>query len=157
MSIKKVTLKSGETRYRVTVNAGVVNGKRKNIVRSAKGYKKAQMLEAELRASLVRGDFDEDGAPKNITFNELFQQWWPIYVQTVEGSTAYKTKQLFTNHLLPMFGGKYLSAIKTSRIQYAVTNWSQNTTKAYKQRYIYLKKIPRFRIKLATIASNLRR
>ena len=44
MAIKKVKLKSGAVRYRVTVNAGLVAGKRKNIVRNVQSMQKARQI-----------------------------------------------------------------------------------------------------------------
>lgn len=155
MAIKKVTLKSGKTTYHVTVYAGMVDGKKKQIVRSVDKIGKARLLERQLKEAVERGEFNTQSSEVTIdTFNDLYNLWWPIYVQTVEGSTAYKTKQLFKNHLLPMFGGKYLNAIKTSRIQYAVTEWSRHTTKAYKERFIYLKKILEFAVKNGFLSNN---
>ncbi len=155
MAIKKVKLKSGAVRYRVTVNAGLVAGKRKNIVRNVQSMQKARLLESKLKLDVANGLYDEnDTTPPVQTFSDLYNQWWPIYVQTVEGSTAYKTKQLFHNHLIPMFGSKTLTAIKTGSIQSAVSQWRETTTKAYKERFIYLKKILSFAVKMQYIEKN---
>lgn len=155
MAIKKVKLKSGAVRYRVTVNAGLVAGKRKNIVRNVQSMQKARLLESKLKLDVANGLYDEnDTTPPVHTFSDLYNQWWPIYVQAVEGSTAYKTKQLFHNHLIPMFGSKTLTAIKTGSIQSAVSQWRETTTKAYKERFIYLKKILSFAVKMQYIEKN---
>lgn len=155
MSIKKIELKSGTIRYRVTVNRGIINGKRKKIIRQVEGIQKARLLEAKLKTAVANGTFqDKDDLPDVKTFNDLFAQWWPIYVETVEGSTAYKTKQLFDNHLLKKFGAMDLDKIKTGRIQAAVMLWRKDTVKAYKQRFIYLKKILGFAVKMDYIKKN---
>lgn len=155
MSISKVTLKSGAVRYRVTVNRGIVNGKRKKIVRQVDGLKQAQLIESRLKLAVANGTYqDKDDLPDVKTFTDLFNQWWPIYVETVEGSTAYKTKQLFDNHLLKKFGAMDLDQIKTGRIQAAVMLWRKDTVKAYKQRFIYLKKILGFAVKMEYIKKN---
>lgn len=155
MSIKKIELKSGAIRYRVTVNRGIINGKRKKIIRQVEGIQKARLLEAKLKTAVANGTFqDKDDLPDVKTFNDLFAQWWPIYVETVEGSTAYKTKQLFDNHLLKKFGAMDLDKIKTGRIQAAVMLWRKDTVKAYKQRFIYLKKILGFAVKMDYIKKN---
>ena len=124
MAIKKVKLKSGAVRYRVTVNAGLFAGKRKNIVRNVQSMQKARLLESKLKLDVANGLYDEnDTTPPVQTFSDLYNQWWPIYVQTVEGSTAYNTKHLFHNHLIPMSGSKTLPAIKTRSIQSALSQW----------------------------------
>lgn len=53
MAIKKVKLKSGAVRYRVTVNARLVAGKRKNIVRNVQSIQKARLLESKLKVDVA--------------------------------------------------------------------------------------------------------
>lgn len=155
MSITKKKLKNGGTSYRVNVNRGIINGKRKSALATAKTLQEAKLLEARLTLQVASGEYhDKNDLPPVETFNDLFNQWWPIYDSTVEGSTAYKVKQLFDNHILKIFGDKKLTAITTGSIQSAVMKWRKSTTAAYKQRFIYMKMALKFAVDMEYIEKN---
>lgn len=155
MSISKRKLKSGRYSYRVTVNRGIINGKRKNALATAASMEEARLLEARLKLQVANGTYkDKHEAQPVVTFRDLYEQWWPVYVETVEGSTAYKTRQLFANHLLPLYGDTTITDIKTGAIQSAVLQWRKNTVLAYRMRFVYLKKILAFAVKMDYIQKN---
>lgn len=154
MAIKKLTLKSGSASYRVSVFVGNINGKKKYATKRCKTLQEARVIEARLKLAVMDGSYQEEHMPTVTTFQELYDQWWGVYIETVEGSTAYKTKQLFDNHLLPLFKSRRIDSITTGEIQKAVTKWHAVTTNAYKQRFIYLKKVLAFAVKMEYIAKN---
>lgn len=159
MSIKKVLLKSGKTAYRITVNRGMINGKRKKIVRQRDSRSEARVLEAHLKLAVANGTYQDkeeikQEAAKIKTFQDYYKQWWPIYVTTVESSTAYKTRGVFNNWLLPTFGHMKLTDISPSQIQAYVLKWSKDTVKAYRDRFIYLNKILTDAVNMELITKN---
>ncbi|KRM73046.1 tyrosine-type recombinase/integrase [Lacticaseibacillus brantae] len=50
--------------------------------------------------------------PDKRTVQSVFDEWWPMYTQTVESSTSNKTKQIFEHHVLPSFGSMYISKVQ---------------------------------------------
>ena len=158
MTVKEVTLKSGKTAYRVRVNR-VVDGKRKPVVRQCRTKAEAGIVEAHLKLDIANGTFRDkrelkEEAPEIVTFRDYYQQWWPIYITTVESSTAYKTRGLFENWLLPTFGDMKLVDIKPAKVQAEVLKWSKSTTKAYHERFVYLRKILGDAVDLDLIPKN---
>ncbi|MFC6202049.1 tyrosine-type recombinase/integrase [Lactiplantibacillus nangangensis] len=159
MTVKKVTLKSGKTSYRVEVNRGMIDGHRKIIVRHKDNRNEARVLEAHLKLAVAEGTYKDKEEIKEeaavvSTFQDYYDQWWPIYVTTVESSTAYKTRGVFKNWLLPTFGNMKLTDITPSQIQKYVLEWSKDTAKAYRDRFIYLNKILTDAVDMALIAKN---
>ncbi|EPC83694.1 phage integrase, partial [Lacticaseibacillus paracasei subsp. paracasei Lpp126] len=154
-SIKQYVTASGLTRYRVTVNAGIdqKTGKRKNVVRSVKTEKEATLAAARLELQAAQGDLN-NSKPHEYTFNEVYQEWWANYANTVRPSTAFKTERIFSNHILPAFGQYRVARITTRDIQKQVAKWFENTEVAYQQRFIYTNKLLNYAERVGYLDKN---
>lgn len=155
-SITKYKLKSGATRYRVSVHAGTdaKTGRKKNIVRSAKNKQEAELMAARLQVAVSNGTIDEKAHRHNPTFAEVQTEWWGNYVNTVRPSTAFKTKRLFDNHILKKFGKFLIAKITTRDIQQVVKQWADESKVAYKQRFIYTKTVLKYAVKAGYLEKN---
>jgi integrase len=154
-SIKQYVTASGLTRYRVTVNAGIdpKTGKRKNVVRSVKTEKEATLAAARLELQAAQGDLN-NSKPHEYTFDEVYQEWWANYANTVRPSTAFKTERIFSNHILPAFGQYRVARITTRDIQKQVAKWFENTEVAYQQRFIYTNKLLNYAERVGYLDKN---
>jgi integrase len=154
MAISKTTTDGGEVRYRVSVYyRDLKTDKKKYVVRTAKTVKEATLVEARLKVAVERGDFNKD-VQKRYTFRDLYNEWWPTYILTVRGSTQFKTERIFSNHLLPVFGDMMIDRITTNDVQKAVNRWAGETEVAYKQRFIYTKKLLEYATKRSYLDRN---
>lgn len=64
--------------------------------------------------------FDEYGSLNQKTYDtyqDVFNDWWIYYKDTVQGSTSLKAEQLFRNHILPYYGSYRIDSITPSIIQ----------------------------------------
>ncbi|WDF82047.1 tyrosine-type recombinase/integrase [Lacticaseibacillus pabuli] len=154
-SITKKVMKDGSTRWHVSVYAGIdpKTGRKRTRMRSAKTKKEAAIIAARLEVAVSEGSLEAE-KPKNYTFAQLYEEWWASYVNTIRESTAFKTGRIFKNHLIPAFGRYRIDQISTRDIQRAVAKWAADTEVAYKQRFIYTKKLFQYAFKAGYIDKN---
>ena len=128
--IKKYTKKDGSTAYKFQAYLGTdpETGKQKFTTR--RGF--ATLKDAKLAASRLKVEIEENGFQDNKrhTFNELYELWFDsAYKATVKESTYARTKELFTNHILPKFGKRDIEKISVTYCQTTVNDWCKTMAK----------------------------
>ncbi|MCW1009310.1 N-terminal phage integrase SAM-like domain-containing protein, partial [Streptococcus anginosus] len=76
---------------------------------------------------------------KNLTVNQLYQEWLEQYRLDVEESTLRNTETYFKLHILPAFGDIKINQLKTSTIQKEVNVWYRKFQK-HRKIFNYLKR-----------------
>lgn len=143
--------KNGKKYYKIQGYLGIDlrTGKKRSISRNGFRTKK----EAKLTFSKIRLEFEKDNlAPadkiENIKFKDVYEKWYPTYINTVRTSTYARTEAMFNNHILPEFGNQYIKTITIDQIQKAVNKWFKLAPlKNYKRWYQYTSTIFDFAIK----------
>ena len=112
-AIRKYTSK-GKTKYKFQVYLGQdESGKSINTTRSGfDSYAQASAAFNRLKAQGLRAK-----APKKATVDEVWTLWFDSYKGGVKESTASKTLTSYRVHIVPTFGDKKISSIKTPAVQ----------------------------------------
>lgn len=122
--LKKYTKKDGSKAYMYVAYLGVdpLTGKQKRTTRRGfKTKREARIAEAQLLAEIKENGFIE--SPKQMTFEQVFNLWIPIYETTVKESTFQMQKDVIRLHILPKFGQARVDKITTQYCQTIVNEW----------------------------------
>ncbi|TPR37679.1 tyrosine-type recombinase/integrase [Apilactobacillus micheneri] len=153
-SIKSYTTKNGDKRYTIFLYGGLdkQTGKPKRIHR--RGFKSKK--EATLEASRLELEVAQGGIKKenNIKFNEVYNQWYQAYINTVRESTYARTNGMFQNHILPAFGNKRIRTIKINDVQRAVNKWFKIAPSTFTKWFHYTSMVFDYAIKEGYINRN---
>lgn len=103
-----------------------------------RGFKTKSAAQKWLREYLVSVDHYGKALNTRITFEEVYNKWWPAYEKSVVDTTAHKTKQIFKNHILPALGNYRINDINVSILQRLVNHWNQILVKNDCQLYTNL-------------------
>lgn len=100
-SFQKYKTKNGD-RWLFKMYTGIdpATGERKMTTRRGfKTKKEAQEAAIELQKEIESGLFQKD-----LTFEEVYKEWWETHSKTIKPSTRYKKITMFNKHILPRFG-----------------------------------------------------
>lgn len=153
--IKKYTKKDGSIAYKFNTYLGVdpTTGKKKYTTR--RGFK--TIKEANLALSRLKVNIEENGFKEERTINsyeEIYLLWFEsAYKNTVAESTQYKTKELFTNHILPAFGSYKVNEITIKQCQKVVNEWCERFVK-YRSMKGYAANVFDYAVSLELVDSN---
>ena len=155
VQFKKYKTKNGETRYQFQMYLGKDPHTGKDKVTRRRGFKTKS--EAQITYSRLKVEFDNKGKieqVKKMTFQELFDEWWKIYVTTVRKSTTIRTFSYFKNKILPNLRDYYIDKITTKDCQELIIKWYESGYKSYNGTFKYLKKIFEYARKQRYIERN---
>jgi integrase len=101
-------------KFRVQMDVGKVNGKRKRNYLTASNLKEAKSLLNEFDYKKQRNLNVE---PSKMTFSDLLNKWMDVHVKRkCEETTAYGYRNIINNHIIPYLGDIALQKIKSSDI-----------------------------------------
>lgn len=131
MIITQYKKKDGKTYYRVQGYIGTCLDTGKEIHISRSGFSTEREAKKEFARLLLEFENGQSINKSTIayTFIELYHEWLILYKETVKESTYYKTKQIFRDHILPVFGSMNIKAIDTIKVQRAVNDWCKRYVK----------------------------
>ncbi|WP_342544896.1 site-specific integrase [Lysinibacillus sp. FSL K6-4013] len=124
-NIKSYQLKNKETRYKFHVYVGVdpLTGKEQTTTRSGfKTKKEAKEALLQIQQEIRNGSFRKQAVE---TYRDVYELWMEHYENTVEDSTLLKTKRIFKNHILSMFGDYKIAKIDAAICQKHVNQWAK--------------------------------
>lgn len=155
-SFKQYTTKSGKALWRVSVYAGLdpKTDKKKYLVRG--GFdtrKKATLAGAKLELAISKGDFEQE-TPKDYFYQDVFNEWWDNYINTVRESTRNRVTGYFHNHILPEFGNKKIAMITTRDVQKAVKKWFKQVRVNYRRWFVYASGVFEYAVRQGYIKTN---
>lgn len=154
--IKKYTKKDGTTAYMFKAYLGIDQQTGKAIRTTRRGFKsptEAKTALKKIEYETTQGDVRKE-IQNNLTFQDVYDEWFPGYINTVRESTWYKRKKMFENHILPIFGKYRIRTITTSQIQKALNKWFKETTYNYKPWFNYTNKVFKYAILQRYIDDN---
>lgn len=131
-TFKQYVTSKGEKRWLFQTYLGVneLTGKQDRAMRRGfKTQKEAKIAEARLQTEYAEG-LTESEKPK--TYQEVYKQWLTEYEKTVRGSTLLKTKRIFKNQVLDVFGDYYINEITPLMLQRQMDTWSKKYASAAK-------------------------
>lgn len=134
-SFSKYKTKKGEF-WKFQFYSGIdpKTGKRRLTTRRGfKTKKEAQLVAEELEKQVRSGIFQNN----DLTYEEVYKEWWVTHVKTIKLSTQSRKNSLFNNHILPRFGKIKLRDITRAYCQEAIDDifddlQNHNTTKDVK-------------------------
>lgn len=153
-TIKKYTKKDGSTAWMFNAYLGTdpMTGKQKRTTR--RGF--SSLKEAKLTLARLEIDIEKNGFKRNKidTFDIVYQLWFDsAYKETVRESTSVKTKELFENHILPVFGSHKVDKITVKFCQTTVNEWCTRLSK-YGTLKNYVSKVLDYALNLEMIEFN---
>ncbi|ARQ03560.1 MULTISPECIES: tyrosine-type recombinase/integrase [Staphylococcaceae] len=150
--IKKVTLKSGESRYKFNVYLGVdkVTGKKKRTSRSYKTLREAQI---ELRKLQLMGLEKATQTINKYTYKDVYLLWLENHKNEIRGTTLASKESKFNKRILPKFGRMPIKEISRVYCQTVVNEWA-NEMKAFNDYVIQARLVFNYAMKLELIDSN---
>jgi Site-specific recombinase XerD len=155
--VKKYTKKDGATAYKFQIYTGINEQTGKQRMTTRRGFrtiKEATMELKRLEYLTTQGMIEQKNPNENITFNQVYKEWFSSYINTVRESTWYKRQRMFENRILPKLGKYRIRTIKTVQIQRAVNGWFKETTYNYKPWFNYTNAIFKYAIKQGYISDN---
>lgn len=152
MSINKYTTKKG-TFYRVQVYAGKTpDGRNKMISRRGfKTKKEAKLAEDKISVDLASKKFLDK---TDITFAEVYNEWFETYKLGVKPQTIYVISKLFKKHILSEVGDIPIQKITIAQCQKMVNLWVSQKSSNYRTFLRYASKIFEYAIALEYINKN---
>lgn len=130
--IKQYIKKNGEKAWYFKTYLGKDPKTGKKVYTTKRGFKtqkEAKIAEARLQTEYAEGLTTAD-KPK--TFQQVYDQWIIEYEKTVRGSTLLKTKRIFKNQVLDVFGDFYINEITPLMLQRQMDTWSKKYASAAK-------------------------
>lgn len=147
--------KDGKTFYKFQVYLGINEQTGKKRYTTRRGFdtlREARLVLSKLELQADSGQLDQQ--PINLTFEDVYKQWWAGYINTVRESTMYKQKKVFQNHIIPAFGKYRIRTITTSQIQTALNKWFKQTEYSFKPWFNYTSAIFKYAILQGYISDN---
>lgn len=147
--------KDGKTFYKFQVYLGINEQTGKKRYTTRRGFdtlREARLVLSKLELQADSGQLDQQ--PINLTFEDVYQQWWAGYINTVRESTMYKQKKVFQNHILPAFGKYRIRTITTSQVQTTLNKWFKQTDYSFKPWFNYTSAIFKYAILQGYIKDN---
>lgn len=126
--IKTYKLKSGEIRYWFQAYLGKdpITGKAVQITRKKfKTYNEAK----DNYDNLIAQGTKHYIKPRQKTFDDVYNLWFPVYQNTVKESTANKVDINYRIHLKPWFGEDYIDQIDSEKFQLFVNKKAEELVK----------------------------
>jgi integrase len=152
-NIKKYTKKDGTSAYMFNAYLGKdpVTGKKKRTTR--RGFKTRK--EANIALSKLLVEVDELGLRQNdqITFQEVFEEWFKQHRKEIKPTTVYAIKSKFSRRILPVFGPYKVKDISRSHCQKAINAWAQEL-KTFNDYKIQANLVFRYAMKMDIIKRN---
>lgn len=155
VEIKKYTKNDGSTAYMFNAYLGVnpQTGQKKRTTR--RGFK----TQNAARNALKKIEFETTinivpVKESNLSFQDVYEEWFDGYVNTVRESTWYKRKRMFENHLLPAFGKYKIKTITSAQIQKSLNKWFRETSYNFKPWFNYTNKVFKYAILQGYITDN---
>ena len=155
MSIIKYKAKKSKSGYLYKVRIyRVIDGKRQDFFKSGfKSLREARQYEAMIYHKKASGEFSELMRASERRFDEVFEEWFKTYQDTVERTTSVRTDDQFRIHILPVLGQFKISKITPWQCQEFITEKGK-TFKNIKQVKSYTSQVFDFAIKMKLIADN---
>lgn len=151
MEIKSYKKKNGDTAYKFRIYVGKENGKDKYVKRQ--GFQ----TKAKARAALLQLQTDlknsEEITAKEITVEEVAEEWLKEYADTVQDSTYIKTERNIKNHIYPTLGDKKISSLTPLQLQEQVNDWSKKLVYGRKMKGL-VNNICKYAIRHGYISTN---
>lgn len=145
--------KKGQTYYKFQAYLGMnqITGKRKSVSRS--GFKTKR--EARIVLDRLKYEFEHSMAHTNdeITFDDVYKLWLPVYATTVTESTLSRVKGIFEHHATEYFGHRKIADINVVYCQGFVTKLSE-TIKDIRKVGNYVGMVFKYAMKMDFIQKN---
>lgn len=154
-NIKKYTKKDGSTAYMFNAYLGMdpLTGKKKRTTR--RNFKTKAAAKKELKKIVYDASIGKTKKKEiNLTFQQVYEEWFDTYKNTVQDSTWYKRQRMFETRLLPEFGKYKINMITTAKIQTALNKWFRETKYNYKPWFNYTNSIFKYAILQRYITDN---
>jgi hypothetical protein len=105
--ITEYTKKDGTYAYKFHLYIGRDPLTGKQIQTTRRGFK--TIKQAKIAMARLEIEMNDRGFLKNerTTFEDVYNEYFPQYKNTVKESTWVKTQQMYKNHVIPIFGKKY--------------------------------------------------
>lgn len=134
MKPRKYKTANGE-RYMFQIYLGNdLNGKK--IIKTRRGFRNASealIAYAQMLEQYQNGAFSSEyNDHKDMTIEQLYNEWFPKYSLTVEPSTLSKSEYYFKKHILPDTGNLKLQSLKASQLQDIANKWSMEAKSGWK-------------------------
>lgn len=107
--------------------------------RGFKTKKEAQAAYTRARNNFYNGNYQKD-VLANLTYEQVYPEWFEQYKLDVKESTAYKTNHFFNLYILPVLGKYRIAKITKHKLQTFVNNLNKKLT-SYRQIYNYARNI----------------
>ena len=155
MSIIKYKAKKSKSGYLYKVRIyRVIDGKRQDFFKSGfKSLREARQYEAMIYHKKASGDLSGLLKASERSFDEVFEEWFKTYQNTVERTTSVRTDDLFRIHILPVLGKMKISKITPWQCQDFITEKGQ-TFRNIKQVKSYTSQVFDFALKMKLITDN---
>ena len=155
MSIIKYKAKKSKSGYLYKVRIyRVIDGKRHDFFKSGfKTLKEAKQYEAMIYHKKASGELTELLRASERRFDEVFEEWFKTYQDTVERTTSVRTDDQFRIHILPVLGQFKISKITPWQCQEFITEKGK-IFRNIKQVKSYTSQVFDFAIKMKLIAEN---
>ncbi|MGE6260916.1 tyrosine-type recombinase/integrase [Heyndrickxia sporothermodurans] len=153
-SYQKYKTKDGEKwLFKMYVGVDPETGKKKMTTR--RGFKTKK--EAQRAASDLQKEVDDGTLIKNdLTFNDVFNEWWSIHIKTIKPSTQYAKESKFNKHILPRFAKLKMKDITSAYCQKVINEIADSveTTSTASDIKIQANLVFKFALKREYISKN---
>jgi len=149
--ITEYTKKDGTYAYKFHLYIGRDPLTGKQIQTTRRGFK--TIKQAKIAMARLEIEMNDRGFLKNerTTFEDVYNEYFPQYKNTVKESTWVKTQQMYKNHVIPIFGKKILSKITPQQCQQAINKWYEDGFTKYKDFFRLISSVFQYAIRLGLV------
>ncbi|MCT8136468.1 site-specific integrase [Anaerobacillus sp. CMMVII] len=151
-SYQKYTTKQGQLwLFKMDTGIDATTGKRQTTTRRGfKTKKEAQAVATKLKQELESGMLINNN---NLTFEEVFKQWFTNHCQTIKPSTKKALQSKFKKHILPRFGKLKIKEITNLYCQKMINEIAQQI-KSVNDIKIQANQVFKYALKMELITKN---
>lgn len=151
-SFQKYTTKQGQMwMFKMDTGINPLTGKRQTTTRRGfKTKKEAQSSAAQLEQELANGILINNN---NLTFNDVFNQWFTIHSNTVKPSTKKSLESKFNKHILPRLGHLKIKEITRAYCQKIINEIAESIS-SVKTIKIQANQVFKYALKMDIITKN---
>lgn len=157
MTPRKYKTSSGETRWEFELFIGrdpITKKRKRKHMRGFSSKNEALIAYSKALEEREKGAYSSEQYDKrNITINDLYNEWIKEYAPTVEKSTLSTVEHHFRLHILKDLGNEKVQNLKSVKLQEQLNQWS-NEAKSSAAWARYLKRLLNYAVLHEVISSN---
>lgn len=115
--------------------------------------KEAEIAAAKIESQMKDGRLPSEWLTGDLTFQDVFHQWWNVHSKTIKGSSEYTTFSKFKKYFFPAFGHLPIKEITKGYCQQVINDLSEKI-KSVEDYKIHVNQVFQYAVRMGYITEN---